>query len=106
MDLLVRGRVAVVTGASKGIGLAVVRSLAGEGAHVVAGALTIDNLDGIENVSAVEVDLVEPGGSERLVGEAVARHGRVDILVNNVGGVHLRVDGFPSVSEQGFDAEM
>jgi NAD(P)-dependent dehydrogenase (short-subunit alcohol dehydrogenase family) len=106
MDLLLSEKVAVVTGASKGIGLAVVRTLAGEGAHVVAGALSVDSLSGIENVSALEVDLVEPGGSERLVSEAIARHGRVDILVNNVGGVHLRVDGFLSVSDEDFERSL
>jgi NAD(P)-dependent dehydrogenase (short-subunit alcohol dehydrogenase family) len=106
MDLELGGKVAVVTGASKGIGLAVVRSLVAEGAQVVAGALTVDSLLGIDRVSAVSVDLVEPGGSERLVGEAIARHGRVDILVNNVGGVHTRVDGFLSVSEEDFERSM
>jgi NAD(P)-dependent dehydrogenase (short-subunit alcohol dehydrogenase family) len=106
MDLELTDKVAVVTGASKGIGLAVVRSLAAEGANVLAGALTVDSLLGIERVSAMEVDLVEPGGSERLVGEAVARHGRVDILVNNVGGVRLRTDGFLSVSDEDFERSM
>jgi NAD(P)-dependent dehydrogenase (short-subunit alcohol dehydrogenase family) len=73
MDLELNEKVAVVTGASKGIGLAVVRSLVAEGAHVIAGALSVDSLLGIERVSAMEVDLVEQGGAERLVDEAVAR---------------------------------
>jgi NAD(P)-dependent dehydrogenase (short-subunit alcohol dehydrogenase family) len=80
----------------------VVRSLVAEGALVVAGALTIESLVGIDRVSALAVDLVEPGGSERLVGEATAQHGRVDILVNNVGGVHLRTGGFLSISDEDF----
>ncbi len=91
MDLELSDKVAIVTGASKGIGLAVVRSLVAEGAQVVAGALTVDSLLGIDRVAALAVDLMEPDGSARLVGEAVARHGKVDILVNNVGGVRLRV---------------
>jgi NAD(P)-dependent dehydrogenase (short-subunit alcohol dehydrogenase family) len=94
MDLDLNNKVAVVTGASKGIGLAVVRALAAEGAQVVAGARTVDSLLGLDRVSAIEVDLVEPSGSERLVREAVDRHGRIDILVNNVGGVKLRTEGF------------
>jgi NAD(P)-dependent dehydrogenase (short-subunit alcohol dehydrogenase family) len=65
-------------------------SLAAEGAKVVAGALTVDGLEGIDGVAALALDLVEPGGSERLVGEALERYGRVDVLVNNVGGVRLR----------------
>ncbi|HEX4189164.1 MAG TPA: SDR family oxidoreductase [Solirubrobacteraceae bacterium] len=103
MELELGDRVAVVTGASKGIGLAVTQLLAAEGAHVVSGALTVDSLRGLERVTAVEVDLVEPGGSERLVAEAVERHGRVDILVNNVGGVHLRTDGFLQITDEDFE---
>jgi NAD(P)-dependent dehydrogenase (short-subunit alcohol dehydrogenase family) len=106
MDLELNDKVAVVTGASKGIGLAVVRALAAEGAHVVAGARTVDTLLGMDRVSAVEVDLVEPDGSARLVREAVDRHGRVDILVNNVGGVRIRVDGFLSVTDEDFERSL
>ncbi|HEY2004984.1 MAG TPA: SDR family NAD(P)-dependent oxidoreductase, partial [Solirubrobacteraceae bacterium] len=103
MDLDLNNKVAVVTGASKGIGLAVVRTLAAEGAQVVAGARTVDSLLGLDRVSAIEVDLAGPDGSERLVREAVDRHGRIDILVNNVGGVKLRTDGFLHVSDEDFE---
>ena len=60
MDLGLEGKVAVVTGASKGIGLAITRSLADEGANVVAGARSTDSLEGLERVSAVPVDLIAP----------------------------------------------
>jgi NAD(P)-dependent dehydrogenase (short-subunit alcohol dehydrogenase family) len=103
MDLELKGKVAVVTGASKGIGLAVVRTLAAEGAQVIAGARTVDTMHGIEGVDAFEVDLVAPGGSERLVREAIARHGRVDVLVNNVGGVRVHLEGFLHVSDEDFE---
>ena len=102
MDLDLNDKVAVVTGGSKGIGLAIVRTLAAEGAHVVAGALTVDALQGIDGVTALAVDLVEPDGSQRLVREAIDRHGRIDVLVNNVGGVQLRLDGFLEVSDDDF----
>jgi NAD(P)-dependent dehydrogenase (short-subunit alcohol dehydrogenase family) len=104
MELELAGKVAVVTGASKGIGLAVVETLAAEGARVVAGARTIDSLLGIEGVAAVQVDLVDPAGPERLVSEAIERHGRVDVLVNNVGGVRLRIGGFLETSDHDFEA--
>ena len=51
MDLNLAGKVAVVTGAGKGIGLAVTKALADEGAHVVAGSLTTDSLDGLKGVT-------------------------------------------------------
>jgi NAD(P)-dependent dehydrogenase (short-subunit alcohol dehydrogenase family) len=106
MDLELKGKVAVVTGASKGIGLAVTRALAAEGAEVVAGARTIDSLLDIDGVSAFEIDLAQPGGSERLVGNAIERHGRIDVLVNNVGGVRLRLDGFLQTSDADFEVSM
>jgi NAD(P)-dependent dehydrogenase (short-subunit alcohol dehydrogenase family) len=106
MDLGLDGKVAVVTGGSKGIGLEVVRTLAAEGARVVTGALTIDGLDAIDGVTAMQIDLVEPGGSERLVGEALERHGRVDVLVNNVGGVRVRLGGFLQVTDEDFERSL
>jgi NAD(P)-dependent dehydrogenase (short-subunit alcohol dehydrogenase family) len=106
VNLELTGKVAVVTGGSKGIGLAVVRTLVDEGADVVAGALTIDALAGMEGVSAVAVDLAEPGGPEQLVREALERHGRLDVLVNNVGGVRLRLDGFLQISDADFEASL
>ena len=106
MNLDLDGKVAVVTGASKGIGLAVVRALAAEGATVVAGARTIDTLAGLDGVTAVSVDLGEASGPERLVAEAVAQRGRVDVLVNNVGVVRLRVDGFLATSDADFEASL
>jgi NAD(P)-dependent dehydrogenase (short-subunit alcohol dehydrogenase family) len=103
MDLELVGKVAVVTGASKGIGLAVVRELADEGARVVAGARAAGALAGLDGVTAVEVDLTTPGGPARLVTEAIERHGRVDVLVNNVGAVRIRVDGFLGTNDAEFE---
>ena len=104
MDLELSGKIAVVTGASKGIGLAVTRALAAEGARVFAGARTIDTLTGIDGVTGIAVDLVAPDGPEQLIGHALEQHGRLDLLVNNVGGVHLRLDGFLQVSDADFEA--
>ena len=106
MDLELKGKVAIVTGASKGIGLAIVRTLAAEGAEVVAGARTVDTLDRLEGVTAFEVDLARPGGPEQLVDQAVERHGRVDVLVNNVGGVRRRLDGFLGTSDADFETSL
>jgi NAD(P)-dependent dehydrogenase (short-subunit alcohol dehydrogenase family) len=106
MDLELTDKIAVVTGASKGIGLAVTRALVAEGAHVVAGARTIDALVGIQRVTAVAVDLASREGPARLVQRALDDHGRVDVLVNNVGGVKLRLNGFLAVSDEDFEWAM
>jgi NAD(P)-dependent dehydrogenase (short-subunit alcohol dehydrogenase family) len=96
MDLELSGRRALVTGASRGIGLAVVRALAAEGATVVAGARTRGDL--LADIEFVAADLASPDGPAELV-EAARRGGPIDILVNNVGGVAPRLGGFDSVSD-------
>jgi NAD(P)-dependent dehydrogenase (short-subunit alcohol dehydrogenase family) len=106
VDLQLEDKVAVVTGASKGIGLAIVHTLVNEGMHVVGGALTVDSLEQIDRVTAVAVDLVDPAESTRLIREALDRHGRIDVLVNNVGGVKLRLGGFLDVSDEEFERSM
>ena len=103
MDLQLNGKVAVVTGASKGIGLAITRSLAAEGVSVVAGALHGSaELDALEGVHAVQVDLTTASGPQTLIDEAVRTFGGIDILVNNVGAVRPRLDGsWPSPTRIG-----
>ena len=103
MDLELHDKVAVVTGASKGIGLAVTRALVAEGAKVVAGARSVESLEGIAGVVPVAVDLASPEGPARLVERAIAEHGRLDVLVNNVGGVKLRLKGFLGTSDEDFE---
>jgi NAD(P)-dependent dehydrogenase (short-subunit alcohol dehydrogenase family) len=106
MDLELTDKVAVVTGASKGIGLAVTVELAAEGAYVVAGARTLESLQGLDRVTPVTVDLAHPDGPSQLIGEAVKRHGRVDVLVNNVGAAHVRLDGFMSLTDADFEQSL
>ena len=93
-----RGASAVVTGASRGIGLAITRALVAEGAHVVAGALrTSPELAALDGVTAVEVDLSAPDGGADLVSAA---GDRIDVLVNNVGIAPPRLDGFLAISDE------
>ena len=106
MDLGLEGKVAVVTGAGKGIGMAITRELAAEGASVVAGSRTIDSLEGLEGVTPVAVDLSAPDGPTSLVARAVEEFGRVDVLVNNVGAVKIRLDGFFGTSDEEFEWAM
>jgi len=99
-ELDLKGKVAVVSGASKGIGLAVVRGLAAGGAHVVAGArkssADLDELARSGQVEVVLVDLAEADAPAELVGRA---GDRIDILVNNVGGAPARLGGFLSIAD-------
>jgi NADP-dependent 3-hydroxy acid dehydrogenase YdfG len=95
------GKVAVVTGASSGIGEATVRALAAEGAAVVAGARRKERLDGlVEEITrdggkaiAVESDVTEERQAHDLIQRAVEEYGRIDILVNNAGVMLLSTVG-------------
>ena len=102
MDLDLDGKVAVVTGAGKGIGLAVTRALAGEGASVVAGSHSTGTLDGLKGVTPVAVDLSAADGPARLIQRAIEEHGQIDVLVNNVGAVRMRTEGFLGTSDEDF----
>jgi NAD(P)-dependent dehydrogenase (short-subunit alcohol dehydrogenase family) len=102
MDLGLAGSVAVVTGASKGIGLAITRALVDEGARVVAGARRsspeLDDLAARGSAHPVLVDLATAAGPVELVAAALDMGG-IDILVNNVGQVSPRLDGFLMVTD-------
>jgi 3-oxoacyl-[acyl-carrier protein] reductase len=86
MELGLRGKVCLVTGSTGGIGLATAQLLREEGATVVT---TGRRADGIGDLH-VQADLSRPGEPERIVAETVDRFGRVDGLVNNVGGTNIR----------------
>ena len=103
MDLQLQDKVAVVTGAGKGIGLAITKMLVDEGAQVVAASRTVDTLEGLKRVTPVAIDLIAPDAPGRLIQQAVDAHGRVDILVNNVGAVRLRLEGFLGTSDEEFE---
>ncbi|ORB29005.1 SDR family NAD(P)-dependent oxidoreductase [Mycolicibacterium parafortuitum] len=88
------GQVAIVTGAGKGVGRGIARVLAEAGATVIGTARTesdiVATIEGIEksggNGLALVADAVSRPDGERVVGTAVDTFGRIDILVNNVGG--------------------
>jgi NAD(P)-dependent dehydrogenase (short-subunit alcohol dehydrogenase family) len=107
MDFDLAGRTAVVTGGSRGIGLAVVRQLADCGAKVITGAKAsspeIEALIRDKNVAFAEVDLADPGGPAELVAMA---GDRVDILVNNVGIARARPGGFLTITDDDWAASL
>src|SRR5260370_40743571 len=101
MDLGLEGRIAVVTGGSKGIGLAVVRGLVASGVHVIVGARkSAGELDALARggpVQVAEVDLAGAAGAARLTALA---GDRIDIVVNNVGSAPVRTGGFLSITDE------
>jgi 3-oxoacyl-[acyl-carrier protein] reductase len=86
------GRVALVTGASRGIGRAIAQMLAGQGAFVVAAARADNAREVVDAIGAAgaraeaaSLDVTEAGAAEKLVASMLERHARIDILVNNAG---------------------
>ena len=90
---LLEGRVSLVTGASRGIGLAIARALAAEGAHVVLAARDTAKLAAAVGeiaaaggrAEALSLDVADRGSVEAAVAHVLSSHGRVDHLVNNAG---------------------
>jgi NAD(P)-dependent dehydrogenase (short-subunit alcohol dehydrogenase family) len=86
MDLGLQDKVCVVTGSTGGIGLATAQQLRDEGATLVTSGRRSAGIGDLHVVA----DLAKPGAAEELIAAAVAAFGRVDCLVNNVGGTTIR----------------
>jgi putative oxidoreductase len=100
MELGLTGKTAVVTGASRGIGLAVATTLAAEGVRVVGGARTISAELEDSGAIPVPVDLIAREGADTLIEHACAELGGIDLLINNVGGGDsYALDGFLGVND-------
>ena len=99
------GQIALVTGASRGIGLGIARALGEAGARLIVSSRTprpetVEQLraEGI-SVDYIEADMAEPAAAARLVNEATALTGRLDILVNNAGiARHGDTESFPEAA--------
>ncbi len=95
MDLQLRGKAAIVTGSSRGLGLASAKALAAEGCHVclcARGAEALDRaaaelrtIQTVAQVLAVAADLSTAEGAEKVVNATLEAFGGIDILINNVG---------------------
>lgn len=97
-DVLGKGRTALVTGASRGIGTLIAREIAKEGGHVVLTGRSTADLQAVSSeltaagadVSFVAADLTRPGAAGRLAETVERQRGGIDLLVNNAGGDPLR----------------
>lgn len=94
MDFQLKNKVAIITGASRGIGRAIAESLANEGCNLVISARGADALEetaasirdsGVEVVS-IAADVTDRGSGQSLVDAAMKAFGRLDVLVGNAGG--------------------
>ena len=105
MDLGLTGRVAIITGAGAGIGLATTRYLVGEGVRVVGADLdttAIQGLGGADQVLPVTLDFRLPDAAKEVVSVALKQFGEIDILFNNAAVATVR-DGFLSVTDEGWE---
>ena len=88
-----KGKVAIITGGGRGIGKAITSAFASEGASVVMAARTRSVLEETAeavraqggNAKAIQTDITDEKQIERMVGETIQEHGKIDILVNNSG---------------------
>lgn len=88
-----KGRIALVTGASRGIGYQIAKQMAAEGAHVIALARTVGGLEELDDeiksaggsATLVPLDLTDMGGIDRLGGAIKERWGKLDVMVANAG---------------------
>lgn len=101
-----KDKIAVVTGGSRGIGLAIAQRYAKEGATVVLADVLIDEAQAEADAigggaSAVKVDVTDTNSIQQMVGTVVSRHGRIDILVNNAG--YLDIEPFMEITEASYE---
>ncbi|MFD5699196.1 SDR family oxidoreductase [Streptomyces lasiicapitis] len=107
MDLNLTAKTAVVTGASRGIGLATVRTLIAEGVRVVGAARTITPELKDSGAIPYAADLGTPEGPAALIDHAHAELGGIDFLVNNVGaGDDVNIGGFLTTDDAHWQANL
>jgi NAD(P)-dependent dehydrogenase (short-subunit alcohol dehydrogenase family) len=108
MDLKLTDKVVVITGASSGIGRAAALTVAAEGAIPVLVARSLDKLEkakveieGFGGTAYVcAADVTDPAAPDHVIAAVLAQYGRIDALVNNAGGLHVRTSFLATTDEQ------
>lgn len=96
------GRIALVTGGTKGAGRAIAQRLLAAGATVIITARNApDELN--EAMHFIPADLSKPAGAKKVAGEVLTKYGRLDILVNNLGGSETQGGGFAVLSDEDWE---
>lgn len=96
------GKIALVTGGTKGAGKAIAERLSQAGATVVIIARTMPETE-MPEYYFISADLTKPDGALKVADEVLAKFGRLDILINSLGGSETKGGGFSVLSDQDWD---
>lgn len=97
------GRIALVTGGTKGTGKAIAERLLNAGATVIITARNAPE-ETNENLHFIAADLSKPEGTQKVVDEVLAKHGSLDILINNLGGSETPGGGFAVLTDEDWES--
>ncbi|WP_042719975.1 SDR family NAD(P)-dependent oxidoreductase, partial [Flavobacterium sp. B17] len=104
MNNSLKGKIALVTGGTKGIGKAIADTLSNAGAQVIITARTApsENTNGQHFISS---DFFQPESAEVLAEEILTKYGRIDIIVNNAGANLSPGGGFSTLSDEHWNSD-
>ncbi len=104
MSYSLKGKIALVTGGTKGIGKAIADKMSNEGATVIVTARNAP-LNNTENHHFIAADLTKPGSAEIITKEVLDKYGRVDIIINNAGANTSPRGGYTVLSDENWHNE-
>jgi NAD(P)-dependent dehydrogenase (short-subunit alcohol dehydrogenase family) len=104
-DTLLKGKIAIVTGGTKGIGKAIANRLEASGATVVVTARTRPN-DLNPNHYYIKADVTKSNEAAYLADEILTKYGRADILINNLGGLTAPAGGYSTLTDADWEQEL
>lgn len=96
------GKIALVTGGTKGTGKAIADRLSNAGATVIITARNAPETPN-EKLHFISADLSKPAGTEKIVEEVLTKYGRLDILINNLGGSETKGGGFAVLTDEDWE---